>query len=711
MRKIILPALAIVLLALQQAPAQQPRIQGKLKELFAGPAQPSVTAQWLTGMKQWRMATRDQLRYEGSLYLRPQLGWLKNTFIYVQMMACDRYFYDPVAGRYTVDRYLDDLEKQYGGVDAVLIWPTYPNMGVDDRNQFDLVADMPGGKKAVRQMIEDFKRRGVRVFFPIMIWDRGTRKCRLAMPLALVREMKDLGADGMNGDTMWGVSEDFSHAADSLGYPLVLQPEVAIKNLKMVEWNTSSWGYYWNYKRVPGVSIYKWLEPRHQVFVTNRWAVNKTNDLQYAFFNGIGYNAWENIWGVWNQIAPRYEAAIRRIATIYRAFPGIWNSEEWRPFFPTLQKNIFASRFPGLDKTIYTLVNRDSTARNGEELSLPDRRGMVYFDLWNGVQLKPSVKDGRVRLTFPVEGHGFGAVLAIRSYAVTDTLRGLLQRMHTLSAMPLAALPAKWSPLPQHIVPIEKTPPARKAPAGMVLIPAASHYLFATKGIMIEGDPMPEGVGVQYPWEEHPSRSQQHYMDIPAFYMDKYPVTNRQFKAFLQATRYHPRDDHNFLKDWKNGSYPKGWADKPVTWISLEDARAYARWAHKRLPHEWEWQYAAQGTDNRLYPWGNDADPSRVPPPDTTRDERPPTNVDAYPKGASPFGVMDLMGNVWQWTDEYTDEHTRAAVVKGGGYYRASGSKWYFPRAVTVNAYGKYLLMAPSIDRSATIGFRCVRDK
>jgi hypothetical protein len=189
MRKIILPALAIVLLALQQAPAQQPRIQGKLKELFAGPAQPSVTAQWLTGMKQWRTATRDRLRYDGSLYLRPQLGWLKKTFIYVQMMACDRYFYDPVAGRYTVDRYLDDLEKQYGGVDAVLIWPTYPNMGVDDRNQFDLVADMPGGKKAVRQMIEDFKRRGVRVFFPIMIWDRGTRKCRLAMPVALVREM------------------------------------------------------------------------------------------------------------------------------------------------------------------------------------------------------------------------------------------------------------------------------------------------------------------------------------------------------------------------------------------------------------------------------------------------------------------------------------------------------------------------------------------
>ena len=62
----------------------------------------------------------------------------------------------------------------------------------------------------------------------------------------------------------------------------------------------------------------------------------------------------------------------------------------------------------------------------------------------------------------------------------------------------------------------------------------------------------------------------------------------------------------NFLRDWKNGSYPDGWANKPVTWVSLEDARAYAAWAGKRLPHEWEWQYVAQGGDeNRIYPWGN----------------------------------------------------------------------------------------------------------
>ena len=70
-------------------------------------------------------------------------------------------------------------------------------------------------------------------------------------------------------------------------------------------------------------------------------------------------------------------------------------------------------------------------------------------------------------------------------------------------------------------------------------------------------------------------------MQIKPFYMDKYPVTNAEFKKFLDATHYHPKDSLNFLKDWKDGTYPDGWANKPVTWVSIEDARAYAKWAGK----------------------------------------------------------------------------------------------------------------------------------
>jgi formylglycine-generating enzyme required for sulfatase activity len=89
---------------------------------------------------------------------------------------------------------------------------------------------------------------------------------------------------------------------------------------------------------------------------------------------------------------------------------------------------------------------------------------------------------------------------------------------------------------------------------------------------------------------------------------------------------------------------------------------------------------------------------------------RGPEPGDAHPKGASPFGVMDLTGNIWQWTDEFQDLHTRAATLRGGGYYRPSGSRWYFPSAYRLDEHGKYLLMAPSKDRAGTLGFRCVKD-
>jgi formylglycine-generating enzyme required for sulfatase activity len=71
---------------------------------------------------------------------------------------------------------------------------------------------------------------------------------------------------------------------------------------------------------------------------------------------------------------------------------------------------------------------------------------------------------------------------------------------------------------------------------------------------------------------------------------------------------------------------------------------------------------------------------------------------------------MDLVGNVWQWTDEYTDRHTRAAVLRGGSHYQPQGSSWYFPKAYRLDQHGKYLLRAPSRDRSGAIGFRCAAD-
>lgn len=84
-----------------------------------------------------------------------------------------------------------------------------------------------------------------------------------------------------------------------------------------------------------------------------------------------------------------------------------------------------------------------------------------------------------------------------------------------------------------------------------------------------------------------------------------------------------------------SSKHPAGWENKPVTWVSLEDARAYARWEGKRLPHEWEWQYAAQGADGRLYPWGNTWHDAAVPVPDKGHTMRGPDPVNAHPHGSN----------------------------------------------------------------------------
>jgi gamma-glutamyl hercynylcysteine S-oxide synthase len=97
--------------------------------------------------------------------------------------------------------------------------------------------------------------------------------------------------------------------------------------------------------------------------------------------------------------------------------------------------------------------------------------------------------------------------------------------------------------------------------------------------------------------------------------------------------------------------------------------------------------------------------------PDKNRTMRGPDDVNAHDQSAtSPFGLRDLVGNVWQWTEEFQDEHTRAAILRGGSYYQPQGSGWYFPQAYRNDQHGKLLLMAPGKDRSGTLGFRCAAD-
>ena len=662
--------------------------------------------EWRKDVFHWRDEARIRAGYTDAEYQRPELLWTQSSFMQPQMMVEDRYFYDRETGKYTVDRYLDDVTKRFGGIDSVLIWHSYPNIGIDSRNQYDLIRALPGGIPALRAVVGEFHKHGVHVLFPMMMWDQGTHPEGIENWEATAKIMAEIGADGVNGDTMDGIPRAFRDASDRTGHPLVLEPEGFPSSLEMFAYNNMNWGY-WRYPFTPLVSEAKVLEPRHMVNVSDRWNRSKTDDLQFAFFNGAGLETWENVWSIWNGITPRGAETIRRVAAIDRAIAPFLISQDWEPLTPTLQFGVFATGWPLNDEEVFTVINRNEYNLTGPQLELPYKDGLYYFDLWHGKELTPTRQGDTLTLSFDMEARGFGAIF-VTPRLKNAAMQSLLNRSRNWEATPLHSLSDEWKPLPQQIVPIPKTSRPKSGPKDMVKIPAAD-FLFRVNGLEIEGDNW-AGLDVQYPWEDTPRRHHLHELHIAAFWIDKDPVTNAEFKKFLDATRYRPKDDYNFLKDWVNGSYPAAWDKKPVTWVSLEDARAYAAWAGKRLPHEWEWQYAAQGDDSRMYPWGDIWDEAAVPPPDKSRELTAPDDVTAHPSGASSFGVMDLVGNVWQWTDEYQDEHTRTAVLRGGSYYQPQGSIWYFPRAYRNTEHSKYLLMAPAKDRAGTLGFRCVVD-
>jgi formylglycine-generating enzyme required for sulfatase activity len=140
----------------------------------------------------------------------------------------------------------------------------------------------------------------------------------------------------------------------------------------------------------------------------------------------------------------------------------------------------------------------------------------------------------------------------------------------------------------------------------------------------------------------------QHTLYLPDYYLARTPVTNAQYLAFVQATgQRQPRH-------WEGGKPPGGKEDHPVVNVSWHDAVAYCRWLAEvtgkpyRLPSEAEWEKGARGADGRIYPWGDRWDARRCNTSEGGKGNTTP--VGAYPQGASPYGLLDMAGNVREWT-------------------------------------------------------------
>jgi len=203
------------------------------------------------------------------------------------------------------------------------------------------------------------------------------------------------------------------------------------------------------------------------------------------------------------------------------------------------------------------------------------------------------------------------------------------------------------------------------------------------------------------------------YLD--AFYMDATPVTNREFATFVEVTGYRPDDAgaERFLHHLRARKIPKGKEAHPVVYVSWTDANAFAAWVGKRLPTEAEWEKAARGTDGRKYPWGRSEPGARNANYGKAHGDTRP--VGSFPAGASPYGILDLAGNVWEWCGEYDDPDFYADGplnnpnnLRGGVKARLvmrGGSYMYGTRAL--RTYSRTSFEAHY--RFGDGGFRCAR--
>ncbi len=239
----------------------------------------------------------------------------------------------------------------------------------------------------------------------------------------------------------------------------------------------------------------------------------------------------------------------------------------------------------------------------------------------------------------------------------------------------------------------------KSVPENMVLIPAGEFIMGSNR---IDADAKAVQYGSRKPWfaNESPERK----VTVKAFYIDKTEVTMEAYSKFVSAT------SRKAPFDWSDGKVPEGRGEYPVINVSWYDASEYCKWRGGRLPGEKEWEKAARGTEGRIFPWGDDFDLKKV---NTLGEYGGTTPVDNFTEGASPYGVLNMAGNVQEWTADWYKQYPgntyddkdygeKFKVVRGGGW----GGMGHYTMQVYVSA--PFRGIAPPKGAYDDVGFRCI---
>ena len=703
---------------------------------------------WQNGL---RLIFRDRIlfdtdKFDNKLYLRKDLEWIKSSYLVILQMAWDREFFDRFTGKYTYAEVIKKGNQLFGNIDVFGIWPTWPRLGLDQRNQWDLYRDLPGGIQQLHNFVKMTHQAGTKFFIAYNPWDNSTRKENHLEGMA--KMISETESDGVVLDTQGSSSAQLQAAADSVRSGIIMYSEgmaVPRDMTGIISGRVHNAIYF-----SPELNLNKLIKPDFSIFrVCDVGEDIIHREIAVSFFNGYGTEL--------NMFRPggrdeNYTSDLNFLASttfILRQNNDAFLDHDWTPLITTSEDRVYVNRWVSGEKTLFTILNMRPDGIDGKLFKAQVRAGRHFVSIWNHENIVPVSENGQTYISsradgwvkaysgtrkegsvdciaeFPelirsrlsgdsikIEGNLHGKILiwkgnpSYQAFHKDVELTGdttirvkdlfgyyegkiVLQLVDNKLLKDENVLNLKGGK-PWPVSKLVRTPLTSVIPEEMVLIPGGqfSYTLTANDDFI----PYPESAA---------------NVKVDSFLVDRYPVTNEQYYEFISNSGYRPSDTTRYLRNWSSGIYRPGQERYPVVYVSLEDMQAYAKWAGKRLPTESEWQLAAQGYDTRKWPWGDEFHGTYC-----NNSFGRSTPVDAFPKGLSPYGVFDMVGNVWQMTNDlYFNGTDYYSIIRGGSFFKPESSWWYIQGGPQpLDKTQMLLLVSQGYDRSSAVGFRCVKD-
>lgn len=718
----------------------------------------------------------DPASYDMSQYRDHELAWVLDVTSAWITWSWDRDVMDPRTGHYRLTDSLAEAEQRFGGYDIYMFWPFWPRAGLDQRFQFDHFRDMPGGLEGLAEEIKRARdAHGTRFILAHCIWSETTRdwspeSVRRSHEM-LVETAVALDADGVIMDTMATTPAEIREMARERGRDLMPYAEW---DPGWEQSQTNLMGRIHDGMPMPVFNLKRYMLPHHPMLRVCNPGLNGPmweRDYALSLFGGHGVE----INTLLGSHLPQSEGAddtLARILDILRTNRESFRSHAWSPMIQAANPDVWINHWPTDGKELYTLVCADPKGHSGTlfRLNQPADSRERVIDLWRQreVQLTGPAGD-QVDLDldpYPAGRHGGSGDYTIGCVAVVRKRLELAFDRGTLTVRTDNPQPGETIELWRDRVMPDAEPTVVREPGtdiefdlldvfgeqsnqavvvrlldangqllDLAVLPEVRERFFAVdrpeRTAPVDPDSPPEGmVRVEVPtfdyivqlgtavwqptynlpalyWPGEPSAPKP--TQLKPFWIDRYPVTNSEYHTFVRQNGYKPDDPANYLAHWVDGKPAPGQEDHPVVHVNYDDALAYARWAGKRLPTEEEWVAAAGGHTEQLWPWG-DEEPNAANAPIDANSTVP---VGAHPGGASPHGVEDLVGHVWQYTSPlYVSTHAEVVFLRGGSWYEPPPGMWFIrggPR--NIRDHQPMPLFGPAMDRLGTVGFRCVQDE